>query len=235
MWSKALEIASHLTYPIPVVAFALVFAAFVFWLALRSKKQSGIFWLYLVASLVILLLGLSPLIASTYLQSRGVYRISVAILGTDKQVVKNAELTSLPAAQIKKADGAWEVEIVPQTRPADGIVTLTASLPDAHLEGSTKIVLDKDYFPTTTIQLEPMPSVIVRGVVVEVDGGPVSGAKVAIEGYPEIASTNEMGNFQIASHQAGGQQVTVMAQKDGMSAKKTGPAGDGFELVLRKP
>ena len=63
MWGKALEIASRMTLPIPVVSFALVFAAFVFRLALRSKTR-GTSKMFLAVSLVIVVLGLAPLAAS---------------------------------------------------------------------------------------------------------------------------------------------------------------------------
>jgi len=143
MWGKALEIASRMTLPIPVVAFALVFAAFVFWLALRSKKR-GIFWMFLAVSIVIVVLGLAPLAASTYLRARAVYRVSIEVLGPDKQPVTNAEVKSLPAGQLKKADGTWELDIPPQIRPADRTVALSASVENAFMAGSTTIVLAED-------------------------------------------------------------------------------------------
>ncbi len=235
IWQKALEVASHLRHPYGVIGVALVFAALVFSLALDAKRKSQVtFWMYCSALFVILLLGLAPLALQTYLQTRGVYRIGIEVLGVDRQPIRNAEITSLPSAQIKKTDGGWEVEIPPQTRPADGTVVLTASVEDSYVGGSSKVVLDKDYFPTVTIQLEPLPSVTVRGVVLDEHGSPVSGARVAVEGYSEVASTNEMGNFQVASHYANGQQVTIVAEKNGVSTRQSGPAGDGFELVLRK-
>lgn len=234
MWTKALEIASHLSLPTPVVAFALVFAAFTFWLALRSRRNTALFWLFLIASAAIVTLGLAPLVASTYLQAQGVYRVSIQVVGTDDQQVSTAELSSLPAAQIKSTDGTWELDVPPQIRPADRTFVLSASVKEAFLAGSTKVVLADDYFPTATIQLEPLPSVLVRGSVIDGHGRPVSDASVAIEGYREITKTNSMGNFEIQSHYASGQEVSVMAEKNGMTAKKTGPAGDGFELVLRK-
>jgi hypothetical protein len=233
-WEKALEIASKLTLPIPVVGFALVFVVIAYYLALRSRKRNVALFL-LVALLAVILLGLAPLFASVYVRTQVIYRISLQVLGTDGQSVRTAVVTSLPPAQIKKMDAVWEVEIPPQIRPADGTVLLTASVSDAYLQGSTKITLARDYFPIASIQLAPLPAVTVRGTVLDDHGRPLPEAKVALEGYPEVATTNEMGNFQIASRHARGQQVTVMAQKDGASAKKTGPAGDGFELILRKP
>jgi hypothetical protein len=234
MWFKALEIASHINLPIPVVAFALVFAVFVFCLALRSRKTGSLFWLFLTTSLVICGLGLAPLASSTYLQSRDIYRISVQVIGPDKKRVLGAELSSLPAAQIKKTDTTWEIDVAPQVRPSDGTFILSASAEDAFLVGSTKVVLAGDYFPKATIQLEPLPPVTVRGAVFDDAGKPVQGATIGIEGYSETAKTNQMGNFEIPSHHASGQIVSVMAVKNGITAKVTGPAGEGFELVLRR-
>jgi hypothetical protein len=94
--------------------------------------------------------------------------------------------------------------------------------------------LADDYFPQASIQLEPLPSVTVRGAVFDERHGAVPGAQVAIEGDLEVATTNEMGNFQIATHAADRQIVTVIAQKGDLTAKVSVPAGNGVELVLRK-
>jgi hypothetical protein len=234
MWTKALEIASRLNLPIPVVGFAIVFAAFSFWLVLRSRKNKGLFGFFLVVCLAIVSLGLAPLAASSYLQSHGVYRVSIEVLGPDKQRVSSAEISSLPAGQIKKVEGTWELDVAPQVRPIDHTFILSASVRDAFLAGSTKLVLADDYFPVATIQLEPLSSALVRGSVIDGHGNPVRNANVAIEGYSEIVKTNQMGNFEIPSHHAAGQEVSVIAEKNGVTAKLSGPAGDGFELVLRK-
>lgn len=201
MWGKALEIASRITLPVPLIAFALVFAAFAFWLALRSRRRDT-YWMFLGVSLAIVVLGLAPLAASTFLSARGVYRVSIKVLGPDKQSVANAEVWSLPPGQIKKAAGTWELDIPPQIRPADRTIALSASIEDAFLAGSTTIVLAEDYYPNAIIQLAPLPPVVVRGIVLDEHARPISGVQVAIEGYSEITNTNEMGNFQIASHHA---------------------------------
>ena len=75
---------------------------------------------------------------------------------------------------------------------------------------------------------------LLPGFLAHKKSGSSSKTSVAIEGYGEIATTNQMGNFEIPSHYAQGQQVTVRATKDGLTATKTGPAGDGFELSLRR-
>ena len=232
MWEEALRIASRLTLPIPVVAVALVFAAFAFWLALRSKKR-GIARLLLAVLLTIAVLGLAPLAASTYLQSRHTYRVRIIVLGPDKQPVHDAEVTSM-GGEIKKADGSWELEVPPQTRPADGKLSLFASVKNAFLAGSSTIVLANDYYPTATIQLAPLPEVMLRGIVKDEVGRSVAGAHVSISGYQDIATTNAMGNFELPAHAADGQMVSVHAEKGDLVADQTVPAGLTAELVLRK-
>jgi len=149
MWERALESASHITHPVTVAVFAAVLAAYLFSIAIK-KRQSRVVW-FLVA--VILLLGLAPLVSSTYLQSRMLYQVRVSVLGANKQPVDDAHVTSSNGGEPKKIDDGWEFDIPPQSRPADGKVTLSASVKNAFLAGRTTLVLDKDYFPTTEIQL----------------------------------------------------------------------------------
>jgi len=75
MQEQALKIASHITHPATVAAFALVFASSAFALALRAKKPR-IAW---VLAAGIIALGLAPLAASTFLQSQGLYRVRVTV------------------------------------------------------------------------------------------------------------------------------------------------------------
>ena len=171
MQEEALRLASHITHPVTVAAFALVFAAFALGAALKNKKPR----LAVILAIAIVVLGLAPLAASTFLQSRGVYRIRVVVLGPDKQPVHDAEVTTM-GGEIKKADGNWELEVPPQTRPADGKLSLFASVKDAFLAGSSTLVLADDYYPTATIQLAPLPEVVFRGIVKDELGRSVAGA-----------------------------------------------------------
>ncbi len=54
---------------------------------------------------------------------------------------------------------------------------------------------------------------MVRGVVLDEHGRSVAGARVSIPGYPDVAVTDEMGNFVLPAHAADGQIVQVRAQK----------------------
>jgi hypothetical protein len=123
MQEQALKIASHITHPASVAAFALVFAAAAFALALRSKKPR-IAWSLAIG---IIILGLAPLAASTLLQSRGVYRVRVVVLGRDRLPVDDAHVTSSIGGEPKRVENGWEFDIPPQSRPADGELKLFAS------------------------------------------------------------------------------------------------------------
>jgi hypothetical protein len=231
MWEKALESASHITHPGTVAVFAAVLAAYLFSIAIK-KRNSRITW-FLAAA--ILVLGLAPLLSSTYLQSRGVYIVRVFILGTNKQPVDDASVTSSTGGEPKKIQGGWEFDIPPQSRPADGKVKFFASVKNAFLAGNSTLVLDKDYFPAVEIQLEQDTSAMVRGDVIDDHGRSVVGARVSIPGYPDVAVTDGMGNFVLPAHAADGQIVQVRAQKDRLVGTLSVPAGKSVELVVKRP
>jgi hypothetical protein len=158
------------------------------------------------------------------------------VLGVNKQPVDDARVISSNGREAKKIEGGWEFDIPPQSRPADGRLTLSASLRDAFVSGYSTVVLDKDYFPTVEIQLAQDTSAMVRGVVIDEHRRSVAGAHVSIIGYPDIAVTDEMGNFLLHAHAAEGQIVHVRAQKGQLVADASVPAGnEGTELVLNKP
>jgi hypothetical protein len=229
---KALEVASHVTHPVALAALGLVVAAYLFSIAVK-KRQSRITW-FLVA--VVLLLGVTPLLSSAYLQSRGLYVVRVLVLGIDKQPIDDpsVSVTSSNGGEPKKVKGGWEFDIPPQSRPTDGKLKLFASLKNAFLTGNSTLVLDKDYFPSAEIELARDTSATVRGVVVDEHRKSVAGAQVSIAGYSDIAVTDKMGNFVLPAHGADGQMVHLRAQKDQMTADVSAPAGnEPVELVVK--
>lgn len=232
MWERALEIASHVTHPVTVAVFTLTLVAYLFSRAMK-KQHSRLTWFLAIA---IMLLGLAPLLSSTYLQSRGLYRVRVFVLGTDKQPVDDARVTSSNGGEPKKIERGWEFDIPPQSRPADGKLKLFASAKSAFLAGNSTVVLDKDYFPTVEIQLDRDTSAIVRGVVIDKRRRSVAGASVSVPGYPDIAVTDQMGNFHLPAHAADGQIVHLRAQKDKLIADVSVPAGNQpVELMVKGP
>jgi hypothetical protein len=229
-WENALKFASRITHPNTVAVFVAVLVAIVF-LSSPKAKKSRVAWLLAAA---LLILGISPLIASTFLTSRGVYHIRVVVLGTDGQPVNQADLSSSAGGEMKQANGNWEFDLAPQAMPSSGQIAFYATVKDAYLGGKSSLALKDDYFPTVTIQLLPLPPVNIRGTVVDEKGKSVSGAHIAISGYSEIATSDAMGNFSLPSHHADGQLVSVRAVKDDRIADTMVVAGRDAQIVLRR-
>lgn len=231
-WDKALELASRVTNPITATVFALVIVAMTMTLiTVRKRNPPSIVWLL---GTIIFLLAMAPIASVTFLASRGVYRIRVVVLGTDGQPVHQADLSNSSGGELKQASGNWELDLPPQTKPSNGKITFYASIKDAYLQGESVLELKDDYFPTVTVRLAPSPAVTIRGTVVDESGRSVSGARVALTGYPEMATTDEMGNFSLPAHHADGQSISVRAEKGDLVAEKIMIAGSDGQLVLRK-
>ena len=231
MLTKALELATQITHPVTAAVFAAVLALIALVaLSRRKGRPPMIAWML---SAIIFLLGLSPLIASTWLDSRGLYRIRIQVLTPDKQLVKEAEVTSSAGGELTKTADGWELTLPPQDKPSDGTVTFRASQPSAFLAGSATLKLDRNYFPQVTLQLAPLPSSRLRGIIVDPHGQPVANARVWILGYDEAVTTSSTGSFDLPAHAADGQQVTVFAQKGSETAQVTAFAGRTAEILLR--
>jgi hypothetical protein len=94
-------------------------------------------------------------------------------------------------------------------------------------------LLDEDYFTTIILQLSHDTSAQLRGTVVDEKKHPVGGANVSIDGYSEIATTNEMGFFVLPAHMAEGEIVQVRAQKGGKVGRLSVPAGPPVEMTIK--
>jgi hypothetical protein len=233
MLTKALQLAAQITHPVTAAIFAAVLAL----IALISlskggkKKPPQIAW---ALAAIIFLLGLSPLLASTYLDSSGIYRVRIEVFNPGKEPVNDAEITSSAGGELKKTDAGWEFTIPREEKPATGEVTFRAVLKDAFLTGNSTLKLEKDYFPQVTIQLATLPSADVRGMVEDENGRPVEGARVWVLGYDEAITTGPTGSFSLPTHAADGQQITLVAQKGDTTAQTTGFGGRTAEIILRK-
>ncbi len=213
-----------------VAAAAFVIAASVFALALRAKRLAvgGI------AAVGIVVLGVAPFAASSFLQSRGVYHVQVVLLRPDQSVADIAQVKSSNGGELKMVAGGWELDVPQQARPANGKVTLSATVKDEFLKGGSTIVLGQDYYPTATIQLVAETSAKVRGVVVDENLAVVAGAKVSVGDYPEVAVTNAKGNFVLPAHAGKGQMVKIHAQKGPLTGHLSAPAGKVVEVILSR-
>lgn len=230
----ALKLASQIKDPGTVAVFALTLCAFMFVYILHVKTSRTIRVTLLCLVLAIFLLGVFPLIAQVYVQSRNVYHVRIIVLGLDGVPVEDSLVTSSNGGEAKKVQGGWEFDIPPQSKPANGELTLYASQKSAFLTGTATIMLDKHYFPTIEIQLHRNTSARVSGVVLDERGRSVASARVSLVGFPETTTTNEMGNFELPAHAAEGQSVELRAEKGDLTCTLLVVAGTPVKLVLRR-
>jgi hypothetical protein len=225
-----LKIGSHIGHPMTIAAFALVTAASAFALLLRAKRPL----LAAMTAAGIIVLGVTPFTASAFLRSRGVYHVQVLVVRPDESSADIAQVKSSIGGELKMVAGGWELDIPRQTKPADGKVTLVASVKDEFLNGKSTLVLAQDYYPTATIQLVADTSAMLRGVVVDEDLRAIAGASVSIAGYSDVAVTNQKGNFVLPAHAAKGQVVEVQAHKDQLTGHLSVPAGKVAEVIISR-
>jgi hypothetical protein len=225
-----LKIAGHIGHPVMVAAFALVMAASVFALLFRAKRRL----LAGIAAVGIIIVGVTPFVATAFLQSRGVYHIQVLVVRPDDSVVDIAQVKSSNRGELKMVAGGWELDIAPKARPADAKVTLFASVKDEFLSGRSTLALAQDYYPTTTIQLVAETSAMLRGVVVDEDLIAVGGATVSIDGYSDVAVTDQKGDFVLPAHAGKGQTVEVRARKDQLTGHLLARAGKVAEVIISR-
>jgi predicted ribosome-associated RNA-binding protein Tma20 len=226
-----LKIAGHIARPLTVAAIALVISASVFGLLFFWKKKP---LLAAIAAVGIISLGVAPFVASSFLRSRGVYHVQVFVVRPDQSPVDIAQVKASNGGDLKMVEGGWELDITPQTRPADSKLTFSASVKDEFLKGGSTLILAQDYYPTATIQLVAETSAKVRGVVVDEDLRAVAGATVSIDGLSQVAVTDQKGNFALAAHAGNGQTVEIQAKKDQLVGHLSAPAGKVVEVILTR-
>ena len=73
---------------------------------------------------------------------------------------------------------------------------------------------------------------MLRGVVVDEGLRAIAGAKVSIDGVPDVAVTDSKGNFVLPAHAGNGQMVEVRARKGAMVGHLSTPAGKVVEVIL---
>jgi hypothetical protein len=225
-----LKMAGHIERPLMVAGIAVVIAISTF--ALLSWKKRPL--LAVIAALAIVSLGVTPFAASCFLQSRGTYHVQVLVVRPDQSPVDIAQVKTSNGGALKMVEGGWELEIPRQARPADGKLTLSASVKDEYLKGSSTLILKQDYYPTATIQLVTESAAKIRGVVVNEDLNAVAGATVSIDGHPEVAVTDQNGNFVLPTDAGKGQAVEIQAKKDQLTGHLSAPAGKVVEVILSR-
>lgn len=218
-----LGIAARISTPWSLAAFAI--AAVLLVLRTRSKVQNMVRTAAIVA---VVMLGLVPIVAPLYLQSRTVYRVRVIVLDLNHSPVNDAQVTCSLGGEPKRIEGGWEFDIPDATRASNGKLTIYAAVKNAFLTGQAETILASDSSPTVTLQLSKDTSATIRGIVLTSTGHPVRGAHVGVVGYEsEAVETQEGGNFSLPAHAANRQQVQLYANRVGFaSATMWSQAGD---------
>ncbi|MGB6974365.1 MAG: carboxypeptidase-like regulatory domain-containing protein [Terracidiphilus sp.] len=227
---KLLEIASRIANPWALAAFTVVFLGAAVYSAVKAKNNP-IVW---VLAIVIGLVAVTPITARTYLRSRGIYRVSLAVLNAGGQPITSGVEIRSAVGEKKTTDAGWEIDVPFQERPADGRIIIYAEDPDAFLSGSTTVMLNKDYYPSSVIQLEQEPPVMIHGEVIDEKQRGVSNADVILPDCSQSTRTDPQGLFEINSCAPNGMMLRVRVEKGGRSVSMTVIAGQPVELVLPK-
>jgi hypothetical protein len=230
MQELVLKIAGHVSHPEIVAAVALLVAALLLLYLLRERKPV----LAALSAMIILALGAVPFACSSILKSRGVYHIQITVLRPDKSPVELAQVKASTGGELKMDGSGWLLDVPPQSRPADGSITFSASAKDEFLSGKTTLLLGQDYYPVATIQTIAETSAVLRGVVVDEDMQAVAGATVSVDGSPDAAVTDRRGNFVVAAHAGKGQLVEVRATKGSLKGHLSARAGKTVEVIMSR-
>jgi hypothetical protein len=206
------ETAAKINTELSLLAFGIAGLLFIIWL-LRKRKNSGISWVAIVA---ITFLATAPIAARTYLNSGGIYRVRVVVLDDRQFPTNEAKVTCSVPGEVKKVEGGWECDIPAKSKPADGKMQAFAAVDNAFLKGSVELELKDDYNPTVTIQLTQSTDARATGTVTDENNHPLEGVHVSVVGYDsEAVMTAAAGGFSLPAHRAGGQQVQIIAYKEG--------------------
>jgi hypothetical protein len=195
-----------------LAAFAIAAVVAIVLRASRTRgKNALIAW---GAFVVIVILGVVPILAPAYLNSRGVFRVRVNVVDDRNMPVEDAKVTSSLGGEPKKVAGGWEFDIPAQTKPVDGKLTIYAVQQNAFLTGHKDLILSTDFSPAITVPMSRDNSAQVKGIVVDGHSQPIDGVVVGVFGFDaEAVKTGPTGTFTLLAHAADGQQVEVYAQK----------------------
>ncbi|HKQ04412.1 MAG TPA: hypothetical protein VJ464_04735 [Blastocatellia bacterium] len=214
---------------ISLTAFAMAVVLVVTVAYLRSKRRKipNAFWVVILA---LVLMGVAAtLIKPGEVDRRGdVYRVRVTVLSPEQTPVEDAKVWSSFGGEPKKVAGGWQFDIPAASKPQDSRVIFYATRENAFLTGKQEARLDNDFNPAVTISLRHDDSARVRGQVVDRSNRGIVGARVFVVGHEaEAVVTKEGGNFDLPSHAAVDQQVSIHAEKAGYrGVSQWHPAGD---------
>ena len=235
--TKWIETASRISNQWSLAAFVAAAILFVV-LKTRTRKINHIGWIAIIA---LVLVGILPTLASTYLErtrildrNRTIFHVRAIVLDPTETPIDDAKVWSSASGEPKKIAGGWQFDIPEGSKPRDGRSTIYASVESAFLTGKAEVQLGEDRNPTVTIRLRADTAANLRGIIMDGSGNGVSGARVVVAGYESEAVVTETGgNFSLPAHAANGQMVRVHVQKNGYAAANEDcPAGDSPATIV---
>lgn len=165
-----------------------------------------------------------------------IYRVRVTVIGEEKTPIEDAKVWSSVGGEAKKVAGGWQFDIARGSLPKEAKLSIYAEKEGSQSRGTQQIELKEDRNPTVKIELGSDKTASVRGMVVDEKGTAISKATVFVIGYEKEAVETQIGGFQLQTHQAKGEWVTVYAQREGYKAARQNViAGDGqVQITLEK-
>jgi hypothetical protein len=218
--SKMFESAAKVGNAWSLAAFAIAALVLIVLVVLRKRGAlKSIERILGGVVIAVVMIAAMPLIARTYLDSYGVYRLRVTVEDPRGMPLNDAMVTSSIGGEPKKVEGGWEFDIPAGSKPRGGKLTIYGEEKSAFLSGETEVELTDDYNPTAEVRLDQDRSAGIRGRVVDRSGSPIAGAQVSVVGYEsEAETTSSLGNFELPAHAADGQQVQIAVFKKGFGS-----------------
>jgi hypothetical protein len=229
------EIAAKISGPWSLAAFGI--AAIVYIVLAKRGKVSRLGWVS------ILFFVLIPILSAAYVElfrikseSAGLYRVRVAVLGTNQIPVEDATVWSSLGGEPKKVSGGWEFDIPAALKPANKEVKIFAAIPAQFLSAESSVNLESDYNPTAIVKLRKNSATSVRGVVTDTSGRSVAGANVTIANAPASFETTPDGQFNLSTDAAEGEEVLFRVTKGSYKpVQQLHPAGDMPATIVLYP
>src|SRR4051794_1179833 len=116
-----LDAASKINSQWSIAAFTIAAILFILTqVVLKPSKTIRNF--ALLVSIFITVIGILPILASTYIKSlheHGIYRVRITVLDDQNVPTENAKVWSTFGGEAKKVSGGWEIDIPSVTIPTE--------------------------------------------------------------------------------------------------------------------
>ena len=217
---EVFRVASQISSPLALIAFALAGVLWVVHYALKKRTISeNMHGLLLLAMRGLLSVGLLATVGYFYSKHaeaglNSVYRVRITVIGTEHTPVEDASVWTSIGGEPKRVNGGWEFDIPSASKPLDGDIVVFAKIENSSLQGKASLHLGADYNPPIVVTLVSDESAMVLGTVEDDSGHALPGVDVSVVGYGnEHVTTPRNGSFLLRAHVADGQMVRLHAEK----------------------